>query len=208
MGAEQMLPLFPLEVVLLPGAKLPLHIFEERYKLMVGEAEKQRSEFGVILSTQGKLAAAGCTATVERITHRYDDGRFDIEARGRRRFTTISLDESLPCLQARVAYFDDEETAPANPKQLARLTKITKQIAGDLGISPAPKIDRSTKQPSFQIASVLPLELSFKQDLLIKRSEAERLGELVRYLTELAERIKKTKQAQRLAATNGHTRLK
>ena len=83
MAGENPLPLFPLEVVLFPGTQLPLHIFEERYRLMIGDAVDRHSEFGVILQSGGKLASIGCAVIVERVTHRYDDGRFDVEARGR-----------------------------------------------------------------------------------------------------------------------------
>ena len=61
---EGWLPLFPLEVVLFPRTALPLHIFEERYKEMIGEAIAARSEFGVVLTREKGIVNVGCTATV------------------------------------------------------------------------------------------------------------------------------------------------
>ena len=205
MAGEDPLPLFPLEVVLFPGTQLPLHIFEERYRLMIGEAVDRHSEFGVILQTGGKLASIGCTAIVERVTHRYDDGRFDVEARGRQRFTTVSLDETLPYLQARVEYFKDTSQAPANPQRLQHALDLTNEVAELLQLEPI-KAETSVPQPSFHLAHALPLELSFKQRLLARKTEAERLSDLAEYLPKVIERLQLTQRVRRQAGTNGRGR--
>ena len=206
MAGEGLLPLFPLEIVLFPGTQVPLHIFEERYRLMIGEAVDRHSEFGVILQTGGKLASMGCTAMVERVTRRYDDGRFDVEARGRQRFTTVSLDERLPYLQARVEYFQDTSQAPADPERLQQALDLSNQVAGMLQLEPL-KADTSVPQPSFHLAHALPLELSFKQSLLARKSEAERLSDLTAYLPKIVERLELTERVRRQAGTNGRGRV-
>jgi Lon protease-like protein len=61
---DELLPLFPLEVVLLPQNYLPLHIFEERYKEMIGEAIAENREFGIVLATEGGIVNTGCTASI------------------------------------------------------------------------------------------------------------------------------------------------
>ena len=205
MAGEGLLPLFPLEVVLFPGTQLPLHIFEERYRLMIGEAVDRHSEFGVILQTGGKLASIGCTAMVERVTHRHDDGRFDVETRGRQRFKTVSLDERLPYLQARVEYFKDTSQTPADPESLQLALDLTNHVAEILQLEPL-KADTSVPQPSFHLAHALPLELSFKQSLLARKSEAERLADLTEYLPKVIERLELTQRIRRQAGTNGRGR--
>jgi ATP-dependent protease La (LON) substrate-binding domain len=70
-----LLPLFPLQVVLLPGAELPLHIFEDRYKEMIGEAIRDRMEFGVILASEKGIVNTGCTAMIDKVLHEYPDGK-------------------------------------------------------------------------------------------------------------------------------------
>ena len=205
MAGEGLLPLFPLEVVLFPGTQLPLHIFEERYRLMIGEAIDRHSEFGVILQTGGKLESIGCTAMVERVTQRHDDGRFDVETRGRQRFKTVSLDESLPYLQARVEYFKDTSQAPADPESLQLALDLTNHVAEMLQIEPL-KADVSVPQPSFHLAHVLPLEVSFKQSLLARKSEAERLADLAEYLPKVIERLELAQRVRRQAGTNGRGR--
>jgi Lon protease-like protein len=62
---SRLLPLFPLQVVVFPRTPLPLHIFEERYKEMVGGAIRDNSEFGIVLAKDGGIVNAGCTVTVE-----------------------------------------------------------------------------------------------------------------------------------------------
>ncbi len=80
---EGLLPLFPLQVVLFPGGELPLHIFEDRYKEMIGEALRDKQEFGVVLASEKGVVNTGCTATVDKVLRRYPDGRLDILADSR-----------------------------------------------------------------------------------------------------------------------------
>ncbi|HLX45581.1 MAG TPA: LON peptidase substrate-binding domain-containing protein, partial [Bryobacteraceae bacterium] len=72
---QGLLPLFPLQVVLLPGSELPLHIFEDRYKEMMGEVIRDREEFGVVLANDKGIVNTGCTATVAKVLRQYSDGR-------------------------------------------------------------------------------------------------------------------------------------
>ena len=108
---NRLLPLFPLQLVVFPGSAVPLHIFEERYKEMVGEAEARSSEFGIVLVKDGGIANAGCTVVVEKVLRRYPDGRFDLIARGQRRFEIMSLDQEKDYLRGEVEFFADEEDA-------------------------------------------------------------------------------------------------
>src|SRR6187549_2275230 len=115
--ADALLPLFPLKVVMLPGTPMPLHIFEDRYKEMVGEAIEANSEFGIVQAGERGILNIGCSVVVEKVMERYDDGRMDIVVRGRRRFEIMLLDEEKEYLRGSVQFFDDEvgeEDAPAD----------------------------------------------------------------------------------------------
>ena len=201
MGDGPLLPLFPLPVVLFPGAPLPLHIFEERYRLMVGEAARDHTEFGVLLIDDGKLSTAGCTAIVESVVKRYQDGRFDVTTTGRRRYRTLSLNQTKPYLRASVEFFDDQDDSPHDPVQLERVARLGRRVCEILH-SAWPDLEGET-QPSFVIANHLPLDLDFKQQLLVKRSEKERLEALADTLDELAQRLARIRDTQRVARTNG-----
>ena len=89
---QELLPLFPLQVVLFPRTALPLHIFEERYKQMIADVLRGKSEFGVVLAGEKGIVNTGCTATIEKVVKKYPDGRMDLLTLGRRRFEIIMLE--------------------------------------------------------------------------------------------------------------------
>ncbi len=107
--AMEIIPLFPLSVVLLPSMPLPLHIFEDRYKEMMGEIIPAKGEFGVVFAKDDGIVNIGCTATVERVMRRYDDGRLDLLAMGQRRFKIEALDQEKSFLRAEVEFFNDDD---------------------------------------------------------------------------------------------------
>lgn len=113
------IPLFPLNTVLFPGMPLALHIFEERYKLMIGECIKNHRPFGVVLIEEGQEALGplatphqvGCTARITQV-ERLAGGRMNIGAVGRERFRIVSLDRDQPYLVANVEKYPLDERNP------------------------------------------------------------------------------------------------
>src|SRR5262249_15941168 len=103
---EGLLPLFPLQVVLLPGARVPLHIFEDRYKERRGEVLKHSQEFGVVLASEKGIVDKGCSAIVDKVLRTYPDGRMDILTLGRRRFEILLLNDEKAYLRGAVEFFD------------------------------------------------------------------------------------------------------
>src|SRR5918997_5227503 len=89
-------PLFPLGIVLLPHEVVPLHIFEERYKLMIGECLDADGEFGIVWLADDGLREVGCTARVTQVLDRFDDGRLNILVAGVSRFRLLRRIEDLP----------------------------------------------------------------------------------------------------------------
>ena len=87
---DSRIPLFPLDAVLYPGATLPLHIFEPRYKLMIRHCLRDNCEFGVILAGEKGVATVGCTAAITRKMKDYPDGRMDILTQGRAVFRALN----------------------------------------------------------------------------------------------------------------------
>src|SRR5271154_7478276 len=100
----KLLPLFPLQLVVFPRTQLPLHIFEDRYKEMVGEAIANQTEFGIVLAKEDGIVNAGCTVVVEQVVTRYEDGRMDILTRGARRFEIVLLNEEKVYLRGEVEF--------------------------------------------------------------------------------------------------------
>src|SRR5712692_1362400 len=206
MPSDLLLPLFPLEVVLLPGAALPLHIFEDRYKLMIGEAIQHNSEFGIVLSKENSLLNVGCTAAVEKVVRRFSDGGLDILTAGRRRFEILFLDEHKAYLQAGVLFFDDDpDTAPA-PEAAGQLMQLYQRV---VQLLPGHAIEAAIPEQgftTFQIGGALPLDLDLKQRLLASHSEAERVDVLKEYLEKLLPRLRLADKVERSARGNGKGR--
>ena len=205
---ESRIPLFPLNVVLYPGATLPLHIFEPRYKLMINHCLSHNLEFGVILAGDKGVATVGCTAAITRRLKDYDDGRMDILTQGRAVFRALKLLQENDYHEALVEFLSDQPKIPReSPRQpdegtlLGLFQECHTLIYGQLwtthGIeSPWPL--------SFQMAARLPLELEEKQGLLELRAEPDRRNFLIERLNEMLPRLGQMHQARRTAAGNGH----
>src|SRR3712207_1555337 len=103
------IPLFPLTVVLMRGAPLPLHIFEERYKQMVNECLEEESEFGMVLADESGTRRVGCTARIVELVERYEDGRMLILVEGSRRFRLNSILTGKPYYVGEVEYLEEEQ---------------------------------------------------------------------------------------------------
>jgi Lon protease-like protein len=198
-----LLPLFPLRVVVFPRTPLPLHIFEERYKEMVGAAIQSKSEFGIVLAKEEGIVNAGCTVSVEEVLKTYPDGRMDIMTRGIRRFEIVGLNEDKSYLRGEVEFFDDDDPdpAPAELQEKALLQYRGLLETGELHTSSDPEL--SDPQLSFQLAQALQ-DLDFLSALLRNRSEAQRLKQLTDYLTRQAPRMRESARLRKLAPLNGH----
>jgi len=198
-----LIPLFPLPVVAFPRTLLPLHIFEERYKELVGNAIRDNSEFGIVLSRDEGIVNAGCTVFVEKLKQMYPDGRMDILARGRRRFEIESLNEEKSYLQAQVTFFDDDDFSETPPDLRERVLTLYRAL-GQLGtVQEAEEPNLEDPQLSFQLAHALP-DVNFLSVLLRQRSETGRLTELTAYLAQYIPRQQAIERVKALAPTNGH----
>ena len=197
-----LLPLFPLELVLFPDTPLPLHIFEPRHKEMIGECLAQKIPFGVVRAVEKGLAEVGCTAEIIEVTKKYDDGRLDILTEGRRRFEVEQIDQDRAFLRAAVHYFDDAPAA-VSPQQIARAAALQKELLALAGAQES-AVETDHPQLSFQLAAALPLDLDFKQTLLGMRSEPERLKSVIEYYETLLPRMRRAVKARKTAGGNGH----
>ena len=199
---DALIPLFPLDVVLFPGTPLPLHIFEPRYKEMIGECLAEHRTFGVVRALGQGLADVGCTAEIVTVVKEYPDGQLDIVTEGRQRFEVVRVNQERSFLQAEVFMIEDNpETAP--PEDTSRAIQLHSDL---LSIAGAEQ-DLSAANLSllsFYLAGSLPLDLDFKQKLLALRSESERLSLLISYLEILISNLRRAATARAKAGGNGH----
>ena len=197
-----LLPLFPLEVVLLPGTPLPLHIFEPRYKEMIGECLTNDAPFGVIRALEEGIAEVGCTAEILTVTKQYPDGRMDLIAEGRNRFEVLELNQERSFLRAEVLMVPDEQGNPQQEER-ARAIQLHLEILSLAGaVQDLSAADQN--QLSFYLAGSLPLDLDFKQKLLAMRSEGARIQEVTKYLETLVPNLRRVARTRQKAGGNGH----
>ena len=211
---ESTIPLFPLGVVLLPRMHMPLHIFEERYKLMIKECLAQKIEFGIVYFAGEKLMSYGCTAKIIEVLKRYDDGRSDIVTRGERRFAIDEIYDRRPYLQAHVTFFDDREEADlkicrelaANGIDLLRQYSKISGLQHEIRISDPGDIKSplDVKSISFEIAGCDGFDLMEKQKLMEMTSTYERLRKCVESLGKILERIKISNEISKIIDGNGN----
>jgi Lon protease-like protein len=208
MDTETTIPLFPLGVVLLPAMLLPLHIFEERYKIMIGECLEQNREFGIVYSDQEEIRKKGCTAKIVQILKRYDDGRLDILTRGVKRFVIEDIFDEKPYLQAKVAYFDD--AAEEKTEALASLVRDGIKLLQELDTLTGKRSDYKSiseldpKTISFLLAYNDEFTPGEKQKFLAMTSTRQRLIESADALRKIVERFKRELLIKQIIGGNGN----
>ena len=207
MGPDR-IPLFPLNVVLLPGATLPLHIFEPRYRQMVRRCVDEKSEFGVLLGLPKGIVRVGCTAQVTEVLKRYNDGRMDIITVGRSPFRITKLINADAyakdaLLEGDVDLLDDRD-ARVDARMRSELSRLY-EVCHTLVFDDYPKnIEAEAPEYlSFIVAATLPLDLMWKQQVLELRSEADRQERLVGYLREWAPHLQKQEKSRARAGGSG-----
>ena len=199
-----LLPLFPLDVVLLPGTPLPLHIFEPRYKEMIGECLASNAPFGVVRALDEGVAEIGCTAEIVTVTKEYPDGRMDLVAEGRKRFEVLALNQDRSFLQAEVLLVPDEPVVSSEDDRARAIQSHLEILSLAGAVQDLSAADQNAL--SFYLAGSLPLDLDFKQKLLGMRSESERLQAVAAYLEGILPNLRRASRARQKAGGNGHAR--
>ncbi len=212
---SSLLPLFPLKVVLFPQTDLALHIFEDRYKEMIGECMKDQTEFGIlgivgsaVGSEDQQVAQIGCTATVQEVVKHYEDGRMDILVRGWRRFEVQDVNREKSYLRAEVVFFDDEveDVGLADPRRkigLRLLEEVLALLSSDEQDSRDEPPEEAGEKISFQVIDRLPADRKVRQALLEMRSESERLDHVLEYLEKSKVYLGQIVRTRARAGTNG-----
>jgi len=190
------IPLFPLHTVLLPEFPLPLHIFEERYKLLVDYCITNDIAFGVVYADGNRIQKIGCTAKIVQIYNKYEDGKKDILTLGQNRFKLLNISEDELYLSGEIEYLDDEveeesaELFDLSQKAIDILQKLGKlEIKSDL-LKYIKQLD--LKVISFVISSIGGFSNSEKQKFLEMTSTSERLEKAVEILEEYFQKVNST----------------
>ncbi len=193
--------LFPLPLVLVPTERIPLHIFEPRYRELIEECVLEGREFGLVLELEEGIAETGTRAAVTDVLERLPDGRMNIVVEGRERFRIVELTRGRAFRTADVEPVEDEYDPPAAEeseqavevfRRLVRLTETEVEV-------PPP----DTPELSFRLSAHVDFGNELKQELLELRSPRERTLRLTELLTLAAEALERDAEVRDRASGNG-----
>jgi Lon protease-like protein len=204
MGQEILrFPLFPLGLVMLPGELVPLHIFEERYKQMIGECLDEEREFGILWLADDALKDVGCTARITRVLERFDDGRMNIVVEGATPFRLERRIGELAYPAGDIELLDDDPGTDEDALERARKSyaDLVEQVTDT-----RPEPEALAELDAYGMAATLDIAASAKQALLELRSEPARLEQLEALFDEALKRIRTATRVAEQASGNGHLR--
>jgi Lon protease-like protein len=194
-------PLFPLGLVALPSELIPLHIFEERYKTMIGRCRTEPTEFGIVWMADDGLRTIGCACEIAEVLEELDDGRINLVARGTRPFRIEARQDELPYPAGTVEFLADrEETIDADAAREAReaYAELVRQATDR-----TPDMDELAAMSAYEMAATVEFGLDAKQGLLDLRSETARLKLVTRLFRAAIKRLDFVERAQARARSNG-----
>ncbi len=198
-------PLFPLGLVALPGELIPLHIFEERYKTMIGRCLADGSEFGIVWVSDDGLREVGCACEVTEILETLEDGRINLIARGTRVFRVKSRQEDLPYPAGTVEFLDDREE-DVDPDALHAAREAYAELV-EQATDRSPESEELDELTAYEMAATVEFGLDAKQGLLDLRSETARLKLVARLFRAAIKRLDYVERAQARARSNGKVRF-
>lgn len=199
MSSERTIPMFPLNLVLFPRQILPLHIFEERYKLMIEEIINEDREFGVVLIERGNEVGGGDirknVGTLAKIIdfEKSNDGRWLLITEGTKRIETSKWLDDSPYPKAEVTFFDEEEISSYGLEDWQKIVGHMRRvlaILAELGDDVAPISTVVSDDPlfgSFEMSSIIPISPLDSQKLLEIDSTTKRCALLKTFLETLEE---------------------
>jgi Lon protease-like protein len=194
--------LFPLELVLLPGERVPLHIFEDRYRELIGECLSEQTEFGLILENEDGLREVGTSTAVVELIDTFEDGRMNVLVEGRSRFRVVELTEGRSFRTAEVEPLEDDGEAPTAEETEQALGAFRRLVevaeADDVGVPAA-----DSPELAFELAARVDFGHDLKQEMLELRSARLRLRRLSELLARAVEALTREHEARRRAAGNG-----
>jgi Lon protease-like protein len=195
--------LFPLGIVLLPTELVPLHIFEPRYRELIGECLDEVREFGLVHTDGDDVSPVGTRAAVTEVLERFEDGRLNIVVLGGDRFRLHQLTEGRSFPTAEVAPITDLHE-PAAPEQMllarALFDRVVKLTDSGLELP-----EEALPALSFVLAARLELPVAVKLEMLGSRSERGRLASVIAALETFESTLVRRAEIARVAQRNGHT---
>ncbi len=200
------IPIFPLNIVVFPGEKLNMHIFEARYKQLINDCVEQKKTFGIVSATDGKLRDFGTLINVEEISKKYDDGKMDIKTKATKVFVVLEIIKELPDKfygGAIVNYPNNIEHI--NAKLMSKILKDVRHLHKLLNVT------KDFKKPdetlcSYDIAHHVGLSVNEEYEMLELLHENQRLEYIRRHIVKTIEVVTGVENLKDKIKLNGHFR--
>jgi Lon protease-like protein len=197
------LGLFPLPLVLVPTERIPLHIFEPRYKELIGECVERGEEFGLVLATgDGAVHEIGTRATVADVLEVLDDGRMNVVVEGGDRFRLLELTTGRSFTTALVEEVADDDGEPRDEEDAEQALALFRDLAEVTGAE-VDEPDQLSPLLDFELAARVDFGVEAKQELLATTSPRARMTKLVELLEHALEAVKLERRLQSRASGNG-----
>jgi Lon protease-like protein len=199
-GSE--MPIFELPLALLPGEQLPLHIFEERYKRMIGRSVDEGEPFGIVLRDDDGARSVGCTARVEEVLERFDDGRMNVVVSGQEPFKVLDRFEAPEYPAGEVELIDEDDGPPIDEDSASAARDAFAELA-ERATGERPEPEELDGASAYAIAARIELPADTKQKLLELRDEDERMELLANALGAVEAALERAEEAAERASGNG-----
>ena len=198
------IPIFPLGIVVYPGEQLNLHIFEPRYKQLIGECYESKKSFGIPTVIENKMQDFGSLVNITEITKVYDSGEMDVKTQGERVFRVLEVIKSVPDKLYSGAIVNYPDTHERGNVELMR-----KVMAGIRDLHRLLKVTKDFKKPDeeircFEVAHHIGLSLEEEYELLGLLDERQRQEYLKRHLTKVIPMVAGMEQLKEKIKLNGH----
>jgi ATP-dependent Lon protease len=194
--------LFPLELVLLPTERVPLNIFEPRYKELIGECLERDEEFGIVLAKEsGDVHHVGTRARVIEVLQVLPDGRMHVVVQGGERFRLIEVDHERSFDTGTVETLVDQDD-PADPADVARTYEAFRRLQETVG-APGQPPDPASPQFDYEVAARVEFSTTSKQELLEQTSPRQRVARLADLLERAQEALLIDRELRKRAHGNG-----
>lgn len=194
--------LFPLALVLTPTERVPLHIFESRYRELIGECVASGEAFGLLLEDEESRRDVGTLAEVREVVHIFADGRMNIVVEGKTRFRVVAWTDGRSYPTAEVELLEDDDAEPPDAETSGQALALFRRLAA-VADADVDEPDGSSGSLAFEIAAHVDFGPQPKQELLELRSERDRLRRLTELLEQALAAMTREREIRERAATNG-----
>ncbi len=205
---NQIIPIFPLNLVMFPDALYPLHIFEERYKKMINRCVNNDEFFGIVSKIEMDISNVGCLVKVSKVIKSYENGSMDIVVKGYSRFmvesTALHKDGYI---EAEIVFFGDSKYTGADEEIYKKTLEVFKSILNRTSLNMGKSFWKNletTEERSYKIAEKSGLNLRQQQEILSLRSETDRLNYLYRHLEKLDNTLEQGEALRDIIAGDGY----